>query len=1016
MEKLFKAIARMLRLFIRERRDDSRPGVSPDPAFAALRKQLDVLQESEQSLRITLLSIGDGVIATDGKARITFLNPSAQELMGWTLEQALGRPFLEVFCIFNSLTGQPAENIVQTVLTTKRKVNLANHTVLVRPDGTRRHISDSAAPIYDAQGDVTGVVLVFSDVTERYELQRQLRISEARSSAAVTLAQLGTWEYDTHSGVTVWSPTYKQIVGVPPDYVPDTFSWKRIVCSDDLDDAMESRAWAVTYGSSRMHYRIRRQDDGALRYVRSYATIDRAEDGSVVRMMGVLQDITEEVEAGERIRQSEALYRSAFERSVTGMVHVGLDGRFLRVNRALCDILGYSAEELLTRGTEQVVHPEDAGLLQETLLRLIQDDIITLEAPRRFLRSDGEIVWLSLSSSVMRNSKGEPLYIISSAQDITARRQAEANLLQSERRLKRAQELSHTGNWEIDLVKRQMWASDEAFRIYGFAREPGNQLSLAVAQSVVVPEHRGRMDEVLERLLKYDASYDIEFSIHRFSDGSRREVHSIAVAERDESGRPLRVIGVLQDITERRRLQEEYGKALSTTLDGFWLCDKNVRIVLVNDAICSMLGYTREELVGMPVHKFEACLDTEGMRKRRESALASGADRFETRMRRKDGSMFDVEVSLSYIPSSESTCAFMRDITERKRKENHIRYLSYHDALTGLYNRAFFEEECARLDESRILPVTVVMGDINGLKLTNDVFGHTQGDKLLRAIAKILSDCARSEDIAFRTGGDEFCLLMPGAGPEAAKALCERIRLACERETVRFDDGSEMHPSVAVGYATRWTAERSFNEVFKEAEDAMYKRKLLERKSMHSTVISSIRVTMYEKSRETREHADRLTEMACGLGRKLGLDDAQLSELELLCALHDLGKIGIPERILDKPGPLTEEEWFEMRKHPEIGYRIAQASPELMGVAEGILCHHERWDGKGYPQGLQGNKIPLLARILSIADSFDAMTCDRMYHKAISREQACAEIEACAGSQFDPEIAALFVRTMRDAG
>lgn len=887
MDKLLKAIAQRFHLPVNKKRNNSRPGASTDLIFSALQKQLDILQKSEQSLRITLLSIGDGVIVTDDEARITFLNPSAQELMGWTLEEALGRPFPEVFRIYNSITNQPAEDIVQTVLTTKRKVNLANHTVLLRPDSTYRHISDSAAPIHDAQGNLTGVVLVFSDVTERYELQNRLRVSEAQ-------------------------------------------------------------------------------------------------------------------------------YRSAFEQTVTGMAHIDPAGRFLRVNNALCNILKYTAEELLVRSAAQVVHPEDAKLLKETMARLIRDNIVTVEAPRRFLRSDGEIVWLSLSSSVMRSSKGEPLYIISSVQDITARRQAEAKLLQSEQRLKHAQELSHTGNWEIDLIKMQMWASDESFRIYGFGKESDNLLPLAVAQSAVVPEHRSFMDEALERLLKYDDPYDIEFSILRFSDGSRREVHSIAVAERDESGRPLRVIGVLQDITERRQLREEYGKALSTTLDGFWLCDKNVRITLVNDAICSMLGYTRNEITGMHVRDFEACLDLEGMREQRERVLTSGAERFETKMCRKDGSVLDVEVSLSYIPSSESTCAFMRDITDRKRRENHIRYLSYHDVLTGLYNRTFFEEECARLNENGLLPVTVMMGDINGLKLTNDVFGHTQGDKLLRAIAKILSDCARNEDIVFRIGGDEFCLLMPGAGSEEAKTLYERIRLACERETVHFDDGSEMQPSVAMGYATRWTAERSFNDTFKEAEDAMYKRKLLERKSLHSTVISSIRITMYEKSRETREHADRLTEMACSLGRKLELDDTQLSELELLCSLHDLGKIGIPERILDKPGPLTEEEWSEMRKHPEIGYRIAQASPELMGVAEGILCHHERWDGKGYPQGLRGSSIPLLARILSIVDSFDAMTCNRVYHRAISRQHAFAEIKACSGSQFDPEIAALFLHIMQD--
>ncbi len=145
----------------------------------------------------------------------------------------------------------------------------------------------------------------------------------------------------------------------------------------------------------------------------------------------------------------------------------------------------------------------------------------------------------------------------------------------------------------------------------------------------------------------------------------------------------------------------------------------------------------------------------------------------------------------------------------------------------------------------------------------------------------------------------------------------------------------------------------------------------------------------------------------------MGLNDDQLSELELLSSLHDLGKIGIAEHILDKPGPLSREEWLEMRKHPEIGYRIAQASPELAAVAEGILCHHERWDGTGYPQGLRGDAIPLLARILTIVDSYDAMTNDRAYHKAVSESEALGEIVACAGRQFDPAICEKFLHIMQ---
>ncbi len=1013
MSKQLQAVIRSGRRF-RRMGSASAPAPASNASSSALQRQLDLMEEREQSLRITLASMGDGVIATDEKARVTFLNPSAEELTGWSLEDAVGKPFSDVFRIYNSITLEPGEDIVAKVLTSGRKVNLANHTVLVSRDEVHRHISDSAAPIRNPQGDMVGVVLIFSDVTDRYVLQQRLRLSEARSNAAVQMARLGTWEYDARNNTVNWSGVYKQIMGVAQDFEPDAGFWYTLVHPDDVQSASLTRDRAMENGDSySQQYRVYRKNDGILRYVKTNARIERNENGVIQRVIGVIQDVTDELEVGDRIRESEELYRSAFERAVVGMSHVGLDSRFLRVNRSLCDILQYSAEELLALKVSEIVHPDDATLLRETMENIVHRRAKTSEAVRRFIRKDGATVWLSISSTVMLGRNDEPLYILSSIQDITARVQAQAALAQSERRLTRAQQLAHTGNWEIDLKNRQMWASDEAFRIYGLPKNEHNMLPLTVPQRAVLPEYRPLMDEALARLLKDDVPYDLEFTIARGEDGTHRAVHSIAVVDRDREGKPLKVIGVLQDITDRRRLQEEYGKALSTTLDGFWLCDKNIRVTLVNDAMCAMVGYTREELIGMPVSELEAQLDPDAVKIRRQSVLASGAERFETQLKRKDGTVFDAEVSLSYIPSSDSTCAFIRDITERKRRENHIRYLSYHDVLTGLYNRAFFEAECARLEAAKLFPVTVVMGDINGLKLTNDVFGHAQGDKLLYTIASIVRRCTDPKDIAARIGGDEFCLLMPGSGPDDAKAICEKISQSCEQEVIRLDDGNVLKPSLSMGFATRWNEAQRFDMVFKQAEDAMYKRKLLERKSMHSSLISSIRMTMYEKSRETREHADRLSAMACRLGRLMHLDEGQISELELLCSLHDLGKIGIPEHILDKPGPLTEEEWIEMRKHPEIGFRIAQASPELITVAEGILCHHERWDGRGYPQGLKDTSIPILARILSVVDSFDAMTTDRVYHKAISREKALREISACSGGQFDPSICSLFIDMMQ---
>ena len=190
----------------------------------------------------------------------------------------------------------------------------------------------------------------------------------------------------------------------------------------------------------------------------------------------------------------------------------------------------------------------------------------------------------------------------------------------------------------------------------------------------------------------------------------------------------------------------------------------------------------------------------------------------------------------------------------------------------------------------------------------------------------------------------------------------------------------------------------------------MYKRKLLETRSLHSSIIASIKTTLFEKSNETEAHATRLATMTKQLGQALGLSEDDLVALELFSTLHDIGKISIDREILTKPGRLTDGEWDEIKKHPEVGYRIAQASPELRPISDLILTHHEHWDGTGYPQGLSGEKIPLLARILAVVDAFDAMTEDRSYRPALSRDIAIAEIRRNAGKQFDPKITDLFLQ------
>ena len=379
----------------------------------------------------------------------------------------------------------------------------------------------------------------------------------------------------------------------------------------------------------------------------------------------------------------------------------------------------------------------------------------------------------------------------------------------------------------------------------------------------------------------------------------------------------------------------------------------------------------------------------------------------------QNGQQFYISVNRSHIEDHQRNffgeVIVFRDVTQAKYENDEIRYISYHDKLTGLFNRTFFEEEIARLNTARQYPITIMMGDCNGLKIANDLFGHLEGDRLLQTIAEIIKVSIRHEDIAARWGGDEFVIILPQTDEQVGLEIRERILNYCA-----CSDHVPIQPSLAIGSATTTEFDLDLTEVIKQAEDRMYRHKLLESKSNRNSLIRSIEKMVYEKSFETEEHANRLKEISQKVGRAVGLSDYEQEELSILSVLHDIGKIGIPDRILLKSSGLTDAEWEIMKQHSEKGYNLAKATPELVKIAESILHHHERWDGTGYPSGQKGEDIPKLSRILTIIDAYDVITHSRSYKLARSSHEALQEIEKCAGTQFDPELAKIFIELMGD--
>lgn len=486
----------------------------------------------------------------------------------------------------------------------------------------------------------------------------------------------------------------------------------------------------------------------------------------------------------------------------------------------------------------------------------------------------------------------------------------------------------------------------------------------------------------------------------------------------DVNGNIIAQMAVHRDITEGKKADEEiknYQKKIdlliNSSTDIIFLKDEKFRYLIANKRHEKLFDIKVKDIINKTDFDFMSKIVAKHCRKSDIETLKSG---FVSREEFLGEKCF--HVVKQRVVNTEGKiigiAGVIRDITKRKKIEEEIVYRNQHDELTGLYNRSFFEKEMKRLNTKRQLPISIVIGDVNGLKLVNDGFGHSQGDKLLQNIAQALKKACRKKDIISRWGGDEFVVLLPKTSEKTAKRLCSRIQDVCFK-SVQYP----ISASITLGIASRMKPKQNLREVLAKAEDIMYTNKIFNEKKIRSVIFSSLQKTLAKKSYESREHAQRLRRLAVRMGYCLGLSNSEMDLLELLAVLHDIGKVAISTDILTKSEPLTPKEWEEIKKHSKIGYRVIKSLPELMPVAEAVLAHHEWWNGKGYPYGLKGEEIPLISRIIAIVDAYDVMVYSkRPYKKRISSQEALKEIEKQAGSQFDPDLTRLFIKIIDKLG
>ncbi|NLJ56024.1 MAG: diguanylate cyclase [Firmicutes bacterium] len=470
---------------------------------------------------------------------------------------------------------------------------------------------------------------------------------------------------------------------------------------------------------------------------------------------------------------------------------------------------------------------------------------------------------------------------------------------------------------------------------------------------------------------------------------------------------------IIQDITDYRKAEQalresetRYRELVENLNEVVYVLDENAQIIYVSPNVEQLSGYTPAELVKRRFTEFVHPEDLTGRMEQFLKVLSGVNEATEYRFITKRGQITWVRTAAKPIVSGGRTIGIqgvLMDITDRKQAEKKILRLGLQDSLTGLHNRYFMQEKIKKLDTDKLqLPVSVIMADLNGLKLINDTCGHSAGDKELQRTARLLKKSCRKKDFIARWGGDEFIILLPQTTLAEAEHVCKRITDNCRKTHVKG-----VPVSISLGVATKNSINKSLAKALNKAENNMYVQKLAEHYNARKVILNYLRKTLTEKNLGMKIHIERMQALAMKIGQKKGLSAAELDRLHTLIALHNIGRINLPGKIVTQKGVLSAPEKEIMQKQLEFGYRIAQATGVHCYLAEDILAHHEHWDGSGYPWGLKGKEIPLQARVIAIVDAYEVMT--RGGAATVSKEEALAELKRCAGTRFDPELVEIFV-------
>lgn len=830
---------------------------------------------------------------------------------------------------------------------------------------------------------------------------------------AVEAMQLGLTVVDVNGRIVYCNPSDAAMHGYDP---------QELIGQDVQILAPEERRHRLTYEDLKRMKRWRRESvnirkDGSSFPVQLLSDTVLDAQGQPWGVITTCEDITERRQLEQQLKESEEHYRLVVEGAAEMIICLDNEGRIVYANRAWAEAMGYTLQETMRLDFLALLDEDSQKHCQQAMIKVLQGTPWQ-NLQLGLITSDGRRIPVEGSLTMYRR-QGRIVGSLGIFRDITYRKQIDEVLRRNEKQfrllIKNALDI-------IMIINRDgtiRYASPSVHHIFGFKPEEllGQPLS-----AIVEPDEISQMEQRLQQMRRGElTTAAFEFK-GRPRQGGWRMIEVMANNLLDEPSVEGVVINA-RDVTEqslaRERLassEERFRYLADSAADAIITIDQQGTITFWNQAAEAIFGYPAEEALrerieliipkrylsrsfGRLDQIFSKTVTGSGNR----PGERPGSRPVEMMARRRGGAEFPAEISYAVWSTREGSflTAIIRDISERKEAEKQLKYLSFHDPLTGLYNRAYFEEEMSRIGKSRYKTLGLILADVDGLKLINDTLGHKTGDGLLLVMAGIIKDSCRLGDLVARIGGDEFAVMLPNCDRTIVEGICGRIRETTQQYN---QQNPELPLSLSVGHAIRAMGEAAPDDVFREADGNMYREKVRN----HDRLVQGFIQALEQKRLVDPQRTLDLEELMLELATAAGVPHHQLADISLLAKYHDIGMalLAGPEA---GRGVKTEED----RRHAEIGYHIAVSTPCLSSIAEGILKHHEQWDGQGYPLGLAGEDVPLEVRILMVASAFLDLLGPEERTSPPAVEKALALLKQQAGQRLDPQLTETLAKVVR---